>query len=591
MARDGPIACAEPMAFNPHSDQHLSRLQESLVSSRDEMETARKHRLRSYKELVGKNYSDGGTGTARPLNQIELASTIYKQSLISISPRGLVTPRHSSLTPEAASFEAALNTVLSDDGISGELETAVAEAMFSPLGKVKISLDLQDAVDIDGTQIWTGPPRIKAVTFDNQVVDMSAGGPHSVSYEGDRYYVDYEWAMNSGIYDPDLLAKLKPAGEQRQDQYDSRNVTREKSFYEDYRDLVEVWDVWMPDDGLLLTYGPGFENKQPLRTTEWDGPASGPYQKFWFGMVPGNSLPLPPVALWLDLNEMANRLWNKLGRQADRQKVNGAVESSDAADGVKLRDAKDGDYLTLNRLGNFQEIRAGGIDNLNFAFVLQVLREFSRQAGNLDSLGGLAPMSGTLGQDKLLSEGASQRLGQMQARVRDWLRRVFRTLGGYMWQNALLDVAYTRQTDHGPVSGTWNQQSMTGEFPDYLIDIDPYSLQDRSPTERLMQLTSFWQNDVLPTAPFLAAAGYAPDFANYVRLCAKYMDLPELPSLLMQIQPGQPLEAPAPGGKPSITTRQVVRNNRSLKTRDGELDTMVQSLLSGGNSMNPVGAE
>ena len=63
---------------------------------------------------------------------------------------------------------------------------------------------------------------------------------------------------------------------------------------------------------------------------------------------------------------------------------------------------------------NVNTYKFGGIDDKNLAFLLQVKTLFNYYGGNIDSLGGLGPQTGTVGQDKLIAESASRRLADFR---------------------------------------------------------------------------------------------------------------------------------------------------------------------------------
>ena len=79
--------------------------------------------------------------------------------------------------------------------------------------------------------------------------------------------------------------------------------------------IVELRDIWLPREQLIITVETG-KLGPSLRVLEWDGPHSGPYRFLRFNEVPGNTMPLPPVALWRDLHDLANVLFRKLGLQS-----------------------------------------------------------------------------------------------------------------------------------------------------------------------------------------------------------------------------------------------------------------------------------
>lgn len=567
------------MPFSPRDPKSIEKLKVGLKQSQQEMEIAYKNRLKAYQEMMGA-HSPYANARKRPINLLELAATIYKQKLVPTGPRASVQAKNINLTAPAASFELALDAVLSQEGVPDEIEAAIVEAMFSPLGIVKTYIPNDRMVNIDGQLVPGGMPKINAVTFDHWVQDMSANGPASVSFCGDKYYLERDEAMRLGYLDPDLIAKIPKDDRDRPADWETQSM-REFKHYEDYRDMLELWDIWLPEEGLILTFSGDFGELPPLRTEEWtggEGEKDGPYERLWFGIAPGCSLPPPPVAFWLDLHRLANILFLKLAAQAERQKTNDAVESSNPEDGDKLRTAKDGEFLSLTSLNKVKTLRAGGPDNANFAFFLQNKELFSYMAGNLDALAGLGAMSGTVGQDELLTQGASDRLRFMQERVTNFLRRLCIKLGRYLWNSTLVDIPIQKMSAGTAIPSVWNRDLMPGEFPDYLLSINPHSLQNRSPSEKLMQLQMFWQQFVLPAAPVMQALGAMPNYEAFVKEYSRLADMPELNSLIIYSQ-GEMLPSMEPSAPPKAA---APASNRSTKTAQGQTASMISELMSKG---------
>lgn len=571
--------------FNPRDDRSVRQLGSLLKDSVQEMAQARQNRLRAQRELLGKHSPYKGTGGRRHLNFHDMAVTIYKQALVPYHPRCAMTARKRDFAPYAFSYELAINAILGEDYVSDEMETLAMESLISPMGVLKIMLDAEDVATVPDAmggvvQVTTGTPKVKAITFDNWVQDMSASSPSRVAFCGDSYYIDLD--TDDGVFDPDVLAKLQPDGVRARQQDGSSQELRTRQYWEDYRRLKKVWDIWLPDEGLLLTLPGDFEHL-PLRAVEWNGPQAGPYERQYFGMIPGNSLPVPPCAAWTDLNDSINRLYNKCVQQAERQKMNDVVQSGAPEDAATLKNAKDGDFLTLTNVGQKVTLRSGGPDNVNLAFTLNAKDQFNMMAGNIFTMGGLQVGSGTVGQDQLLSEGANQRLRNMQVRVRALLRRVVKQMAEYLWQSPLVDIPISKPLPGGhSVNATWNRDMMPGEFPDYLVDIDPYSLGDRTPQERLMQLQSAWREDIMPALPIMQAMGQVPNFEGYIKQVAKLADLPEIMDLISFAQ-GEMMPGQEQIQKPTTTTRKYERTSSSPgKSQRGMEQQLVEKLLNSG---------
>ena len=89
----------------------------------------------------------------------------------------------------------------------------------------------------------------------------------------------------------------------------------------------------------------------------------------------------------------------------------------------------------------------GGINTNSLAYAIQLDRILSRNAGNLDLLGGLSPQSDTVGQDELLASNASKRIADMQDRVTEFTTRIVKDLAWYLWNDPLIDLPLVKRLD------------------------------------------------------------------------------------------------------------------------------------------------
>jgi len=321
-----------------------------------------------------------------------------------------------------------------------------------------------------------------------------------------------------------------------------------------------------------------------------------------FEDVPDNIMPLPPALLWLDQHELANSLFNKVGRQALRQKKVGTYAGGDVDDASAINASQDGDMFKCNDPSAVKELVFGGADQTAFAMTVQLKDQFSWFAGNLDSLGGLGPQSETVGQDKLIAENSSKRIAEMRDRVMDFASWIVNGIAYYLWTDPLIQIplVYKIPGSGMEVPMEFNADTKTGEFLDYNIKITPYSLQYETPSQKLMTLMQVWERVILPMAPLLETQGIMPNMDGFLRTIAKYTNMTELEDILIFTNPPTtPEEGPVSGspGKGTggshertlapVTKRITERINRPGATRGGKDAALVQTLMGG----NPQASE
>jgi hypothetical protein len=374
---------------------------------------------------------------------------------------------------------------------------------------------------------------------------------------------------------------------------------------EQYMPVIELWDVWLPYENVVVTvqaddHAGGFYNNDPLQVIDWAGPEVGPYHLLSYIDVPGNIMPLSPAGLLVDLHELVNRLFRKLGRQAERQKTLTIVAGGAEEDGRRVVNASDGDTILSDRPEATREMKFGGVDSASLAFMIQLKDMFSYLGGNLDSLGGLGPTAKSGKHDSLLRQSASVRIEDMQQRTTNAVRTAVESMADYIYYDPAPSTKVYRDIPSTDLSVKvdFDPEIREGDFLDFAIDIAPYSLQSRSPSERLAAINEIMQGIVMPMSAQLQQRGIVPDMDRYMEIVSKYSHMSEIAEILKmadfaemetmremsEMNGGQ-----AGASKPPVTERRYVRENVAMGgTRAGRDNAMTQALMGGGgeNAIN-----
>ena len=571
----------------------LKRLRNAVEWSRRKLLPFRKKRVDAIREFVGQHYSDNGSNDRVPFNFLEIATSIYTSQLASNNPRVMVTTPHSELKTKAFDLGLAVNVLMQEIQIHKTLRKAVLEALYG-MGIVKVGLEQGAEMEIGGFLHDVGQPFADIVGLDDWVHDMSARRYEEVSFSGNRYRLPFYQLSESGLYDESAIKDLKPSSRFHYNLYNeggderAENVARGlDSDPDEYLDYIELWDLWLPHENAVVTISAEGDGK-PLRWVNWEGPEEGPYHILQFNDVPGNMMPLPPVAVWIDMHELANRVFRKLGRQAERQKTILGVRGTAQEDGERIVRANDGEAILLDNPEAAREYRFGGIDQVSLAFLIQLRQMFSYQAGNLDVLGGLGPQTSTVGQERLLAESASKRMSDMQGRMMSFTKGVVRSLAKYLWYDPFITIPLIKREPGIELGITveWGPEEREGDFV-YDIDIAPYSMKDESPGDKLNVIMQFL-NTMAPFMPMMEQQGLAFDFEGIARKFAQYTNMNDLDEIMTFLgeplqQDGQPMYSG--GGEPRqapVTTRNTVRTNRPGATRGGQEQAMMSALMGQG---------
>ena len=566
----------------------FEKLKTAIDWSVGQLEKPRNKRVEAVKQYVGKHYAKGGAEHRVPVNLLELATTIYVRALAARAPRVMVTTSSDELRPFAANMQLALNQVPKEIDLAKTLQRVVLEALVG-VGVVKVGLNSGGAT-LQGHD--AGAAFVDVVSLDDYFVDMSAKSRDGVQFEGNDYWLDLDAAQ--AMYDgeaTDLEADEHTVNGDRGENRAESVSTDEGA--EVYRDKIYLRDVWLPAERVLLTYT--VKTGKLVRVLPWDGPEHGPYYTLAYTDVPGNILPLPPALQLLDLHELANHLFRKLSKQAMGKKNVVAFAGGNDEDAERLKTAADGEGITYS--GQKPEnIVVGGIDQPTLALFLQARDLFSYVGGNLDSLGGLSPATDTGVQDKLLAEAASARTEAMKASTIAFVRKIFKALAWYEWTDPI-----RKRTIRKPFPGTdmvftreWSEETREGDFLDYNLDIDPYSMQDDNPSIRLQKIMQIMERFIIPLMPMLEAQGLQIDVKRLIEIVSDLSNVSEAKDLIVFAQPiaGTPVQggSPNPSMKPAHTTRTYERVNRPGATRAGKDDVLTRMLMGGGVQQSEAAA-
>jgi hypothetical protein len=521
------------------SEKKLARLRKAMTFSSKKLQPFRRARFDAYKQFVGANYSDDGASQKMPVNMLELATSIYLRQLASANPRVNLTTRDKSLRPTAMKLEAALNHLIEEVNLGDSLQRVVQDALFS-VGIMKVGLEVRDVEGELGITHDAGQPFADPVSLDDWVHDMTATTWNHVTFCGNRYRVPTDWLREQqdlGV-SPDKIKPTDKTSAAADGGSDSKGIDSislgSNASVEEFEEHTDLWDIWLPRDNVIVTLLKDSEGP-PVFVKEWNGPERGPFHLFGFTDVPGNTMPLSPVSAWVDLNDLANRLWRKLGRQSERQKTVLGVQGHAQADGQRIIEASDGEAISTENPDGVREYRFGGPDNNVHGFSLNVLDRLGYHMGGLDVLGGLAPASGTVGQDKMLKESSSTRMQSMQEQVTRFAEKVVQDIALYLYEDPLIELPLSKYIPEADFTYdfTWTPEQREGDFLNYNIKIDPFSMKAQSPSEKLSQLTDLLMNIVLPGQQMFVEQGGRIDLQEYIKMVAKYSNLPEIESIVV----------------------------------------------------------
>lgn len=560
--------------------------QKQLQPFRDELAEA----LKAY---TGPHYGNN-TGDDRPINMLQLAVESLLQQLSSRAPQVLCNTHNPELKSSAIEMELAMNQALKKMKFENEHRLWVLSAIFL-VGIMEVGLDVVETPEIDGELLPITEIFCEAIMFDDFVFDTTARkwGRRQVSFWGHKYLMSLSEAKNDPTFDQKARSELK-AVERHGDKEGTANLSKGDGdgTADPFTEMVEIWQIFVPEENEVITFSVD-GGDMPLKTVKWHGPKHGPYHMIGFNPVLNNIMPLSPVANWIDLDDLENKLYSKLGRQAGRQKTFGVSDLQGIQDAQNIMKVSDGEVLAVGNPNSFKEVTMGGVNQQTLGFALNVKSMADFVMGNLSSQMGLGASASTLGQEQMIKQAANVRIGSMQGVLLTATQGVLRDIAFYLHFHPTEEFNLTREiagTDFKvPIKwprrddGFGNEYDVRkGEYDEYAISIEPYSMTEVSPGQRAQLLRNIWVTDILPAVQL----GIMPDVYAYFDKLAKLYDLPELRDIVKMSQEAQmPQERMAGGGgmpQPGKPNGNYTRNNVSQGMTPQAADQqMAQMMMSG----------
>lgn len=582
-------------AYNPNDEQQLKRLRDAMRWSVDRLKPFRDTYLKMLRQYVGNNYGDDPSTEVVPLNMLRITVDTYHRQLVARTPQVLVRTADHSLKAEAEELRLATNHMLREMDFHKTMREVTKAALFC-FGAVKVGITSAGLGDAAGVLHDAGIPYCDAIAIDDWLHDANATRWEAIDWCGNYYRLPYDAVMEAKEFSAKAKAGLQPSSKAQDGMLDSNERANALStggqiIADEYRDYVDLFDVWLPADGLLVTITRE-DGRKPLRIIEWEGPERGPYHVLSFAAVPGNLMPASPLANVLDMHLMLNRLFVKLGRQAERQKDITVADGKATADGSAntIIEAEDGQAVRVESPDRVRQISMGGINQLTMAFFSQLRPLISYAGGNIDAIAGLSQQASTLGQERILKTSSSELVSDFQDTTVEFIDNVVTDIAYYVYTDPNLQLNLKKKVPGTSIEipFVWDASRRENDYFSFKMNVEPYSIQARSPGERLQTLLTIFQQVLVPNIPGMQQQGITIKMDEVMRIIAQLADLEELaeildiggvPMGLEQSSGDRPLQAP-------VTERHNVRHNVSTGgTQANREATLIQSLL--GNAQQP----
>lgn len=567
------------------------RVQDHIYQWYKKTEGVRNLRNRMLAEYANKYYDGGwkGTHTLQPLNLIDRGVQIIAPFMVMQNPRVLIQPRAGLSNPYVRPFSLTLELALAH--LFGEIRLAqrtlrplVIDSLFG-MGITKTGTWHEYDVEIAGHHAEVGQPYCDRIDFNDYVADIAARSFEEMKIEGNKYRLPLEYVQSSGLfkhYDR-LSPDLKLYG-----QTDPERIAKPEIGDTEYCELqptVELFDVWLPKEGVILTLPPQGQGDKVMREVEWDGPEGGPYDKLCYKVFPNSVIPIAPVYTWLDINKIVNTIAVKMKEDACREKTIGVYPLGEDEDADRMKESKNGDLVGVRDPEVVKELTLGGFNEKSMPFLQYLEHQYAISYSNLYGIGGRGSQAETLGQEQMLQYNATRALDDMVDQFHMFVRSITRKLAWFVWQDPMIQVPVVKNVEGMQIPETYSQKAQEGDFFDYTFDIDPYSMSRMNPEMKYQKLLQFVTGVLIPLTPLAQQQGSQLDVDQLVRTFGEYLG-ENIDNWWISAIPPMPPNTPSSvgAGTPEGSAQGDDRFGATLESRKGNLGQFEQSDRSGKSS-------
>ena len=573
-----------------------SKLRDALKHSRQVVRAYMDNVHEAIEESGGSWYTKrlSSDDEKRPLPLLPQAMNVYTRSIVAQAPTALITTKRPELKAAAADIQLAVQASLKNSNMTDILRSACRSALVG-FAMAKTALEQKASVNPDTGEPEVGPgdPFTRLISMDDAAWDMTAKSWDEVEWIGHRFRASLdEIKANPAYKNTDKLTTGDGSREERASDLTTGGGRKEDA---ELYERVELWEIYLVRENKLVTIpGDTYGGADVvLREQDWGGPQPpaapfGPFRILGFNFPTAQPLPNGPMTWFMGLHQIANKVFLKLARQAERQKTNPTIVNGGPSDIDRQKNLNDGDWGYLAPGQEVKETRSGGPDPVNAGFSVRATSEFIHYT-NMDGLSGAGPQAPTATQEKLLEASSSQLINDMQSQMIDFARDVCHDHAYYVFNHPTRVLELLKRLDGFDIEipKTFDPLEDRGDWLDYQFDIEPFSMRGQTPAALLQTLNNLLTT-LIPLAPMLAQEGEAISGRGILEAFQKYTNSPDLASIIRPAEPPPQGEAPAGGmpgggGGPSMASMGKPNGNytrRSESTPQGADNALAEKMMS-----------
>jgi len=546
-----------------------ARLQDKVDSAWHRIANHRSARERIWRSYIGDNHGLSMPGSRSvPLNGHALYVRSLIQFLAAHQPKLMISTDVGPWKASMESLEYQASRVMREERFGFKQQRWVMDALIYSPGILKIAQEWRRVPQGDeGDYAEVLKTCVSNVDANDWVFDTAASSVYDADFTGHRVRLAVEDVIANPMFghiDPEVLYGM------------SGTITGgdERLFFENddtsqpYRETITLWNVWDRCQNRIKIWpadGPSIE----FYNEPWEGHSNGDLHYLDFLDVPNHVVGLSPLCILQGLIEATNRSLNKVINQTDVAKTIMRMMGGNKGEAEAIMAAMDGQGVLSEGGGIVEMMTVGGPDPRTLQMV-PILKDLTNWlGGNVDVVGGLSTGGAdTATQGRLLSQASSGMVNFMQARTQEAVRLAAEAIVHAELTDSVTNEMIPTQLADGQTF--WKK--FTPEEREKInailinVDIDVFSMQYRSPQQRLDGLMQWWTQVAMPGYQIWQQQGGEYDMQAFMRHYAKLSDEPIINDIALYSSKPQSQSgggsAPVPIRQSPVTTRTNVRMDR-----------------------------
>ncbi len=497
--------------------------------------------------------------SAKPTNLLNQFFTSLRPYLAGDQITMNLSPMAAGLSGEAAVAQVALDVQVQRLELARTHGRVVDMALASGIGAYHCcTTESGERYNLMGTEADPGSLSVTDIAIDDLILDPTARVREEDQIRAARFRVSKTWLMDTGIFPKELVEKLRIIGNDGggETKGEADNIGVDKTIGDENDDMVEGWNVAIRRGSrLYVGVRSGLDDtdfwlREPYK---WSGGGESPIEVFGLMSVPGQSMPMTPLTMAIDLHFAGQLMASKmmaLMLESDVKYVYAGVEGQKVVEALRDMTARN----VRGDPGSVKEVKIPGPD-AGMYNSFDWLKQQSNDAGmSLQQLAGSEAPSKLATGIAAVQAALASRVGMLQSRVSDALRRV----GGHVLHDIYDDFRpreFMGKVGNLDLRYRMDMENKKGRADLFKIDVVAFSPESSDPNAKKARFAEFMQ---IGPAFLASVTQLGGDQQTAVRMLSKVYADPMIDDLFptnlgQQVMVGQQQVAGNPQELPQAT--------------------------------------